>query len=57
VRSVRAEQARGDGVQLKLDVNGPLPRLLESLGTSPVHVLNAKPPVDGVDALLGMQQQ
>jgi hypothetical protein len=57
VRSVRAEQARGDGVQLKLDVNGPLPRLLESLGPGPVHVLNAKPPVDGVDALLGMQQQ
>lgn len=57
VRSVRAEQARGDGVQLKLDVNGPLPRLLESLGQGPVHVLNAKPPVDGVDALLGMQQQ
>ncbi len=57
VRSVRAEQARGDGVQLKLDVNGPLPRLLESLSLGPVHVLNAKPPVDGVDALLGMQQQ
>jgi hypothetical protein len=57
VRSVRAEQARGDGVQLKLDVNGPLPRLLESLSSGPVHVLNAKPPVDGVDALLGMQQQ
>jgi hypothetical protein len=56
VRSVRAEQARGDGVQLKLDVNGPLSRLLESLGLGPVHVLNAKPPVDGVDALLGMQQ-
>lgn len=57
VRSVRAEQARGDGVQLKLDVNGRLPRLLESLSQGPVHVLNAKPPVDGVDALLGMQQQ
>jgi hypothetical protein len=57
VRSVRAEQARGDGVQLKLDVNGPLPRLLESLSQGPVHVLNAKPPVEGVDALLGMQQQ
>jgi hypothetical protein len=57
VRSVRAEQTRGDGVQLKLDVNGPLSRLLESLSIGPVHVLNAKPPVDGVDALLGMQQQ
>jgi hypothetical protein len=56
VRSVRAEQARGDGVQLKLDVNGPLPRLLESLSVGPVHVVNAKPPVEGVDALLDMQQ-
>jgi hypothetical protein len=56
VRSVRAEQARGDGVQLKLDVNGPLSRLLDSLSTGPIHVLNAKPPVEGVDALLGMQQ-
>jgi hypothetical protein len=56
VRSVQTEQARGDGVQLKLDAAASLSRLLESLGNSPVHVLNAKPPVDGVDALLGMQQ-
>ncbi len=55
VHSVQAEQARGDGVQLKLDVTGPLSRLLESLTTGPVHVLNAQPPVEGVDALLGMQ--
>jgi Uncharacterized protein conserved in bacteria (DUF2066) len=55
VRGVQAEQARGDGIQLKLDVTGPLSRLLESLATGPVHVLNAKPPVAGVDALLGMQ--
>jgi len=55
VRNVQAEQARGDGVQLKLDVTGSLSRLLESLGPGPVRVLNAKPPVEGVDALLGMQ--
>jgi hypothetical protein len=55
VRSVQAEQARGDGVQLKLDVSGSLSRLLESLATGPVHVLNAQPPVEGMDALLGMQ--
>lgn len=55
VRSVRAEQARGDGVQLKLDVSGPLPRLLDSLVTGPVYLLNAAPPVDGMDALLTMQ--
>ena len=56
IRSVQAEQARGDGVQLRLDAAASLPRLLASLGNGPLHVLNAKPPVDGVDALLGMQQ-
>jgi hypothetical protein len=55
VRGVQAEQARGDGVLLKLDVTGPLSRLLDTLATGPVHVLNAKPPVADVDALLGMQ--
>jgi hypothetical protein len=55
VRGVQAEQARGDGVELKLDVIGPLSRLLDSLGPGPLHVLNAKPPVEGVDALLDMQ--
>jgi Uncharacterized protein conserved in bacteria (DUF2066) len=55
VRGVQAEQARGDGVQLRLDVTGSLSRLLDTLATGPVHVLNAKPPVQGVDALLGMQ--
>ncbi|MDR3388670.1 MAG: DUF2066 domain-containing protein [Rudaea sp.] len=55
VRGVQAEQARGDGVQLRLDVTGPLSRLLETLSAGPVRVLNAKPPVTGVDALLGMQ--
>lgn len=55
VRGVQAEQTRGDGLQLKLDVTGPLSRLLETLATGPVRVLNAKPPVAGVDALLGMQ--
>jgi hypothetical protein len=52
VRDVRAEQARGDGMELELDVTGPLPRLLQSLAGSPLQVLNAKPPIDGVDALL-----
>lgn len=55
VRSVQAEQARGDGVELQLEVVGPLPRLLESFSSGPLRVLNAKPPVDGIDALLGMQ--
>ena len=55
VRSVQAEQAHGDGVELQLEVVGPLPRLLESFSSGPLRVLNAKPPVDGIDALLGMQ--
>jgi hypothetical protein len=57
IRNVQTEQARGDGVQLRLDAASSLTRLLESLGNGPLHVLNAKPPVDGVDALLGMQLQ
>lgn len=55
VRGVQAEQARGDGVELKIDTVGPLQRVLDSLGNGPIHVANAKPPVEGVDALLDMQ--
>jgi len=55
VRGVQAEQARGDGVELKIDTVGPLQRVLDSLGNGPIRVANAKPPVDGVDALLEMQ--
>lgn len=56
VRSVQAEAARNDGVQLRVEVNGPLQRLLDSLASGPVRVLNAAPPVEGVDALLGISQ-
>lgn len=55
VRSVLAEQARGDGVEIQIEVTGPLQRLLDSLPGSGLRVLNAKPPLDGIDALLGMQ--
>jgi hypothetical protein len=55
VRSVQAESARNDGVGLRIEITGALPRLLESLGSGPVRVLNAAPPVEGVDALLGVQ--
>jgi hypothetical protein len=55
LRNLQVEQARGDGVQLRLDVASSLPRLLDSLASGPIHVLNAKPPVEGIDALLGMQ--
>lgn len=54
VRGVRAEQARSDGVEMELEVIGPLPRMLQSLAGSPLRVLNAQPPIDGVDALLGL---
>jgi hypothetical protein len=56
VRSVQVEQARNDGVQLRLEVNGPLQRLFDSLGNGPLRVLNSAPPVEGVDALLGVSQ-
>jgi hypothetical protein len=54
VRAVQAEQARGDGVALRIDTVGPLQRVLDSLGNGPIRVSNAKPPVEGVDALLDM---
>jgi len=55
VHSVRAQRARGDGVELSLQVTGPLSRLLDTLAGSNVRVINAKPPLEGVDALLGVQ--
>ena len=55
VHGVQAQQARGDGVEVKVDVIGPLARLLESLGGGPLRVTNAKPPVEGIDALREMQ--
>jgi hypothetical protein len=57
VRSVQAEVARNDVVQLRIEVTGALPRLLDSLGSGPLRVLNAAPPVEGVDALLSVQPQ
>jgi len=56
VRDVQVEQARGDGMQLRLATAGSLPRLLEALNAGPVlRVTNAKPPVDGIDALLDLK--
>ncbi len=54
VRSVQAEQARGEGLELRLDITGPLQRLLDSLAGSPLRVVDTKPPVDGVDAVLAV---
>lgn len=55
LRGVQVEQARGDGLQLRLDAAASLARLLDALGAGPLHVVNAKPPVEGIDALLSMQ--
>jgi hypothetical protein len=57
VRSVEPEAARSDGVQVRVEINGPLQRLLDSLGSGPLRVSNAAPPVQGIDALLGIQPQ
>ncbi len=55
VRDVQTELARGDGVQLRLSVLGPLQRVLDVLtATAGLHVTNAAPPVEGMDALLSM---
>ena len=57
VRKVQSEAARSDGVQVRVEINGPLQRLLDSLGSGPLRVSNATPPVEGIDALLGIQPQ
>ncbi|HEX6834146.1 MAG TPA: DUF2066 domain-containing protein [Rudaea sp.] len=55
VRDVQTELARGDGVQLRVGVVGPLARVLDTLSaTAGVRVTNAAPPVEGMDALLTM---
>ncbi len=56
VRAVRVEQARGNGVQIKVDTRGALATLLDSLDASRLaHVSNPHPPLEGVDALLDYQ--
>ena len=55
VRDVQTELARGDGVQLRIGVQGPLQRVLDTLtATAGLRVTNAAPPVEGMDALLSM---
>ena len=56
VRDVQVEQARGDGMQLRLATTGSLSRLLDGLNAGSVmRVTNAKPPVEGLDALLDLK--
>jgi hypothetical protein len=54
VRDVQVEVARGDGVQLRLATAASLPRVLNSLNAV-MRVTNARPPVDGIDALLDLK--
>jgi hypothetical protein len=55
VRDVQTELARGDGVQLRVGIVGPLQRVLDALSaTAGVRVTNSAPPVEGMDALLTM---
>lgn len=56
VRDTEVELARGDGLQLRLATSVALPRVLAALDAGSVlHVANAKPPVDGIDALLDLK--
>lgn len=56
VRDTEVELARGDGVQLRLSAAVPLARVLSDLEAGAVlRVTNAKPPVDGIDALLDLK--
>jgi Uncharacterized protein conserved in bacteria (DUF2066) len=55
VRDAVAEQTRGDGMQVRLSLAGALQRWLDGQQAGGVlRVTNAKPPVDGVDALLSL---
>jgi hypothetical protein len=57
VRDVQVELTRGDGMQLRVATAGSLVRLLDTVNAGSVmRVTNAKPPVDGIDALLDMRQ-
>jgi len=53
VKDAQVELARGDGVQLRLATTVSLARALDGWGV--VRVANAKPPVDGIDALLDLK--
>jgi hypothetical protein len=56
IHDTRVEMARGDGVELRLTTVVPLARVLESINAGTVlRVTNAKPPVDGIDALLDLK--
>jgi len=56
VRDVQVELARGDGVQVRVATATSLSRLLDAWSAGAViRVAKAKPPVEGLDALLDLQ--
>jgi hypothetical protein len=55
VRSVRPQQARGDGMLVKLSLGTDLAHFLDAVGMErTLSVVSASPPVDGVDATLAL---
>jgi hypothetical protein len=55
VRSVRPQQARGDGMLVKLSLGTDLAHFLDAVGMErTLAVVSAAPPVDGVDATLAL---
>jgi hypothetical protein len=55
VRDFAPEQARGDGVLIKMTLNLGLDRWLSYLPSEgPLRLVNAQPPIDGVEAMLAL---
>ena len=55
VRGVRPQQARGDGMLVKLSLGTDLAHFLDAVGIErTLSVVSASPPVDGVDATLAL---
>jgi len=55
VRSVQPTQARGDGMLIRLSLATDLARFLDAVGFERIlSVVNASPPVEGVDATLAL---
>ena len=55
VRSAQPSEARGDGMLVKLSLGTDLKRFLDAVGLErTLSVVNASPPVEGVDATLAL---
>jgi hypothetical protein len=55
VRSMQPKEARGDGMLVRLSLGADLAHFLDAVGMErTLSVVNASPPVDGVDATLAL---